>query len=306
MVAPLLVYGASLACGGGSEAAAVGEVRVAVAANFAEAHAELAGRFAERTGIAVRTSVGSTGQLYAQIVNGAPFDVFLAADTVRPARLEAEGLAVPGSRFTYAEGRLVLYAPGLGPGPRNGDRASAADDPPAGLELLRATADPARGEGRHLAVPNPRLAPYGEAARQTLVALGLWDALEPRIVTAENIAQAFQFVESGAAELGLVAGSYVLDAPAAAVWAVPAELYDPIRQDAVRVEAGGDTAAAGAYIEYLRGDDARALIERRGYGLSPRPEGGTIGDPGVETPAGSVGGASASSPSPADTTWSPR
>lgn len=251
------------------------EVRVAVAANFAATHEALAERFTERTEIAVRTSTGSTGQLYAQIVNGAPFDVLLAADTVRPARLEADGLAVPGSRFTYAEGRLALYAPAIGPartaaaGPAGGD---AGEAPPAGaalagLDVLRATADPAAGAGRRLALANPRLAPYGEAARQALVALGLWDALEDRVVMAENVGQAFQFVESGAAELGLVAGSYVRDAPAAAVWTVPGELHDPIRQDAVRLESVADTAAARLYVEFLRGREARRIIEAGGYGL---------------------------------------
>lgn len=281
-----------LGCGGGSDATS-GQVRVAVAANFADVHAELAERFTARTGIAVRTSVGSTGQLYAQIVNGAPFDVFLAADTARPARLEAEGLALPGSRFTYAEGRLVLYAPGFGAGPQNEGQASAAADPLAGPDVLRATADPGRGEGRRLAVANPRLAPYGEAARQTLAALGLGDGLESRIVTAENIAQAFQFVESGAAELGLVAGSYVLDAPATAVWDVPSELYDPIRQDAVRLDTDGDSASARAYVEYLRSGEARALIESRGYDVPERV--GAL-DGGPSAPPGS----------PSDTARSPR
>jgi len=253
----------TLACGGGSDAAGGAEVRVAVAANFAGVHADLAERFTERTGIAVRASTGSTGRLYAQIVNGAPFDVFLAADGARPARLEAEGLAVPGSRFTYAEGRLALYAPAIGAGA-------------VGVETLRAAGDPETAAGTRLAIANPRLAPYGEAARQALAALGLWEAFEDRIVMAENIGQAFQFVESGAAELGLVAGSDVADRPAAGVWLVPADLYDPIRQDAVRIVAGGDTAAVRAYVEYLRGDEARGLIETLAYDLPPRPEGGGL------------------------------
>lgn len=266
-VVALAVGGAVLACGAAPDAAAR-EVRVAVAANFADVHAELAERFSDRTGIAVRTSVGSTGQLYAQIVNGAPFDLFLAADAARPARLEAEGLAIPGSRFTYAEGRLALYAPVRGSTART-ETMRDGRGALAGLETLRAAADSTAGRGVRLAIANPRLAPYGEAARQTLAALGLWDVLEGRIVVAENVGQAFQFVESGAAELGLVAGSYVVDRPAAVVWPVPEYLYDPIRQDAVRLRIAGDTAAARAYTEYLRGEVARGLIAARGYALSP-------------------------------------
>ena len=282
-----------LACGGGSGAIAGGVVRVAVAANFADAHAELAERFAEQTGIAVRTSVGSTGHLYAQIVNGAPFDVFLAADTASASRLEAEGLAVPGSRFTYAEGRLALYAPAIGTWRTAAEGTAGRDTPDPsppgaalhGLEVLRATADPVTGEGR-LALANPRLAPYGMAARQALVALGLWDALGERIVMAENIGQAFQFVESGAAELGLVAGSYVIDRPASAVWPVPADLYAPIRQDAVRLDAAGDSAAARAFLEYLGSDEARGVIEARGYGLPRRERDGSPSEDAGAPPPG--------------------
>ncbi len=270
-------------CGGHADAAGSGLVRVAVAANFADTHARLAGRFTERTGIAVRTSPGSSGQLYAQIVNGAPFDVFLSADTLRPARLEREGHAVPGSRFTYAEGRLVLYGPGLDLGPASAGAGAGVGEPGGGATgsrqgagslapaALLALADPTAGGSGRLAIANPRLAPYGEAARQTLDALGLRDALASRMLLADNVGQAFQFVGSGAAELGFVAGSYVVERPAGDVWGVPSDLYDPIRQDAVRLETGSDaaadTAAVRTYLEYLRSAEAMQMIAARGYGV---------------------------------------
>lgn len=244
-----------VACGGKPEdpgARGSSEVRVAVAANFAEAHERLAGRLSAESGLAVRTSSGSSGQLFAQIVNGAPFDVFLSADTTRPARLEREGYAVPGSRFTYASGRLVLYGAGVG-----GRRPDAA--------LLREAAGRPGGIVRRMAIANPHLAPYGEAARQALGALGVWRALEDRIVLAENVGQAFQFVESGAAELGWVAGSYVAARPPETFWVVPAGLHDPIRQDAVLLAGARDPEAGRAYLDFLRGDEARRLIEEMGY-----------------------------------------
>ena len=184
--------------------AAAGEpILVAVASNFAQTAAQLAERFEEQTGTAVRLSSGSTGKLYAQVVNGAPYDVFLAADAARPAILERSGHAVPGSRRTYAIGRLVIYST------RADDCLAVLQDPDAG----------------HIAIANPDTAPYGAAARDFLRQAGLWEAAQPRLVTGENIAQVLQFVASGNAELGFIAHSQ-LRAPslpeATCSWRVPA------------------------------------------------------------------------------------
>jgi molybdate transport system substrate-binding protein len=232
----------------GLEGTALGaEVRVAVASNFAGPVKAIAERFEAARGHAVVLSVASTGKLYAQIRNGAPFQVFLAADAERPRLLEEEGFGLPGSRFTYALGRLVLWSPAPG----------YVD--PAG-EVL------AEGDFRHLAIANPRLAPYGRAARESLENLGLWQALQGRLVRGENIGQTFQFVQSGNAELGLVARSQV-EQPGARMagsrWDVPETLHAPIEQQAVLL---ADHGAARAFLAYLRGEEARALIHSYGYG----------------------------------------
>lgn len=257
--------------GADAEGRADPEVHVAVATNFASLHRLLAERFTASTGIAVRSSSGSSGQLFAQIVNGAPFDVFLSADTARPARLERDGLAVPGSRFMYAGGRLALYGPGLAAG---------------GLDVtvLREAAERPEGAVRRIAIANPDLAPYGHAARQALGALGVWSALRERIVIAENVGQAFQFVESGAAELGWVSASYVYDRPPAAYWLPPSELHDPIRQEAVLLAASRDPGAARSYLDFLRGEEARAAIEAHGY-VAPEPESSPEPEPSREPSA---------------------
>ncbi|HEX7048794.1 MAG TPA: molybdate ABC transporter substrate-binding protein [Longimicrobiales bacterium] len=226
-------------------------VLVAVAANFAETQAALAARFTAATGVVVRASIGSTGQLYAQIRNGAPFDVFLAADEERPRRLEAEGRVVPGTRFTYAEGRLVLYGPGL-----DSVRAGGAD-------LIE-------GEYAHLAIANPETAPYGVAAVQTLERLGLADAVAARLIRGESIGQTYRFVRSGAAELGFVALSQVRGESSCRYWIVPRELHGPIRQDAVLLRHGADNAGARRYVAYLRSPEARRLIASYGYGTGRR------------------------------------
>jgi molybdate transport system substrate-binding protein len=233
-----------------SGAGTPGVVDVAVAANFLGVQQELARRFTRDTGFQVRTSVGSTGQLYAQIANGAPFDIFLAADTVRPVRLERAGLTVVGSRFVYARGRLVLYAPGL-------------DSVRAGGEDLRS------GGYEHVAIANPRTAPYGAAAEQVLARLGLTQRVTPHLVIAENVAQAYQFVESGAAELGFVALSQVIHARPSTYWIVPATDHAPIRQDAVLLKHGADNAGARRYLAFLEGSVARGVIRSYGYDVGP-------------------------------------
>lgn len=227
------------------------QVQVAVAANFAKPFQEIAAGFAADTGHTAVMITGSTGKFYAQIKSGAPFDVLLAADHEAPKKLEDEGLAVKGQRFTYAKGTLVLWSakPGL------------VDS--QGHVL-------GQGRFKHLALANPRLAPYGAAAEQALKALGLHDSLQPKFVQGDSIAQAQQFIASGNAELGFVALSQVAPPGQAAVgswWVVPAKLYAPILQDAAVLKKGQGKPAATALMTYLRGDKARALIKAYGYGL---------------------------------------
>lgn len=233
------------------------EVRVAVAANFATCLEALAGPFAERTGHAVVVIQGSTGRHHAQIVAGAPFDVFLAADARRPADLEHRGLVVPGSRFCYAVGELVLWWPDP-PEPRPQDLRAA---------LLAAPL-------QHLALANPRLAPYGEAAVQTLAALDLPGRATFERVQGQSIVQAWQFVASGNAEAGLVARSLLAAgdaAPTGLVLIVPPTLHDPIEQHAVRLRGAREPAAAAAFLDFLRGEAAGAIIAGFGYRV-PAPD----------------------------------
>ena len=223
-----------------------GGTGAAVAANFAAAQQQLASRFEASTGVRVETSLGATGALYTQITSGAPYDVFLAADTARPAHLEADGHAVVGTRFTYAVGRLVLFAPSWDP-VRSGD-----------VELATRTF-------QHLAIANPRTAPYGTAARVALERWGLWEGLQDRIVRGENVGQAFQYVASGAAEVGFVALSQVVDGDAGGYWTVPAELHPRLRQDAVLLRHGERNAAARRFLEYLRTEEASEVMTAFGY-----------------------------------------
>jgi molybdate transport system substrate-binding protein len=212
---------------------------------------QIARAFAQDTGHQAVLSMGATGSFYAQIRNGAPFHVFLSADDETPQRLEREGLAVAGTRFTYAIGQLVLWSPQPG---RVDDRG----------EVLRTGALP------RLAIANPRLAPYGQAAMQVLDRLGVTAQWQPRLVVGENIAQAYQFVATGNASLGFVALSQVLvegRIREGSAWIVPASLHEPIRQDAVLLPRGQGNPAATALLAYLRGDKARALIRAHGYGL---------------------------------------
>lgn len=222
-------------------------VLVAVAANFKDTQDALGGLFEKKTGHVVASSSGSTGKLFAQAQNGAPFQVFLSADVSHAEKLEQAGLTVKGSRFTYAIGRLALYSATL-------------DALTEGPNLL------SPGKLKHLAIANPETAPYGAAAIETMKALAAWDALKDHhIVYAENIAQAFQFAESGAAEAGFVAYAQVLKKRAAKYWLVPAQYHAPLRQDAVLLAPGAQSVAARTYLDFLRGPDARALIEASGY-----------------------------------------
>jgi molybdate transport system substrate-binding protein len=226
-----------------------GDVSVAVATNFTAPMQKIATVFAQDTGHTARLSFGATSKLYAQIRNGAPFQLLLAADEATPARLEQEGLALAGSRFTYAVGRLVLWS----------KRPGLVDDKG---DVLR------QGTFAHLAVADPRLAPYGAAAMQTLEHMGLLSRLQPRMVQGESIAQTYQFVATGNAELGFVAQSQVMPAgrlTQGSAWLVPAHLHAPIRQDALVLARGKDHPAALALAAFLQGDKARAIIRSFGY-----------------------------------------
>ncbi len=225
------------------------EVQVAVASNFIGPMQRIAARFEADTGHKALLASGATGKLYAQIRNGAPFDLFLAADERTPKKLEEEGATVKGSRFTYAIGKLVLWAP----------QAGFVDDRG---EVLR------DADFEHLAIASPRTAPYGAAAMEVLERLGLAEALASRLVTGENIAQTYQFVSTGNARLGFIALSQVMvdgKLGAGSLWHVPAELYAPIRQDAVVLGRGSDNPAARALADYLRGSVATEIIRAYGY-----------------------------------------
>lgn len=224
------------------------EIRVAVASNFAGAIKRVAERFEVHTDHKVTLIFGSTGKLYAQIKHGAPFDLFFAADARRPELLDTEGVALPGSRFTYAIGKLVLWSP------------------MAGYVDLQAKVLK-QGGFRHLAIANPRLAPYGKAAQEVLQARGLWDALQGRMVRGENIGQAFHFVRSGNAELGFVALSQAKQ-PGQPIegswWEVPQTLYTPIAQQAVLLK---ENEAARAFLVFVQSEAAQEIIKGYGYGI---------------------------------------
>jgi molybdate transport system substrate-binding protein len=225
------------------------EVQVAVAANFTAPARLIAESFEKETGHKALLAFGATGKFYAQIRNGAPFEVLLAADDETPAKLEKEGNTVTGSRFTYATGRLVLWSakPGF------------VDDKG---EVL------SKGEFKHISLANPKLAPYGAAAIEALTTLKLLASSEPKFVQAENIAQAYQFVASGNAELGFVALSQVMKdgkVTTGSAWVVPANLHQPIRQDAVLLDKGRGKTAAESWLKFLRSDKAKAVITSFGY-----------------------------------------
>jgi molybdate transport system substrate-binding protein len=222
-----------------------GRVHVAVAANFTDAAKEIAAAFKVATGRAAVLSFGSTGQLYSQITLGAPFEVFLSADDLRPAMLEKDGLAVANTRFTYAIGKLVLW--------------SADPNLVTGPETLKA------GRFSKIALANPAAAPYGVAALETLKALNVHDALASRIVQGNSIAQTFQFIDTRNAELGFIALAQLGDRPGGSRWIVPSSFHTEIRQDAVLLSRGAASAAARSFVDFLRGPEARKLIERYGY-----------------------------------------
>ncbi len=230
---------------------AAAQVQVAVAANFTAPMQKIAAAFQHDTGHQAHLAFGASGKFYAQIRNGAPFQMLLSADDETPARLEKDGLGVPGSRFTYAVGRLALWSARPGYVDEKG-------------ETLK------KGAFNKLALANPKLAPYGAAAVETLTRLGVLGAVQGKFVQGENIAQTYQFVSTGNAELGFVALSQVMKdgkVASGSAWIVPASLHAPIRQDAVILAGGKDNPAAIALAKYLKGDKARAVIKAYGYDL---------------------------------------
>jgi molybdate transport system substrate-binding protein len=226
--------------------ASAADVQVAVAANFTEPAKAIAAAFEAKTHDHVLLSFGSSGQFYSQIAQGAPFEVFLSADADRPERIEKEGLGVAGTRFTYAVGRLVLWStmPGF------------VDNQGA---VLRS------GRIGKLAIADPAAAPYGLAAIQTMQKLGVYDALQPKIVKGTNITQTYQFVQTGAAEVGFIAYSQVVNDASGSRWLVPEADHAPIDQQAILLKPGDKDPAARAFLAFLKGHDARAIIKRFGY-----------------------------------------
>lgn len=226
-----------------------GEVRVAVAANFTAPMQQIAAEFEKDTGHVAKLSFGASGKFYAQIVNGAPFEVFISADDTTPARLEKEGHAVAGTRFTYAVGTLVLWS-------------AKPDFVDAKGEVLKG------GNFNKVSIANPKTAPYGAAAVETLKKLNLLTAVQPKFVQGENISQTLHFVSTGNADLGFVALSQVFKdgkITSGSAWIIPGEFHDPIYQDAAILAKGKDSAAAAALLAYLKGDKARAVIKSFGY-----------------------------------------
>lgn len=228
-----------------------GETQVAVAANFAGPAQKIAAEFEKQTGHKAIIATGSTGKFHAQIINGAPFDILLAADDETPAKLEREGHSVAGSRYTYAIGKLVLWSA----------KPAIVDNK---AEVLK------HGGFNHLAIANPKVAPYGAAAVETMKALGVYDALQSKLVMGENIAQTHQFVATGNATLGFVALSQVLKDGKieGSYWTVPEKLYSPIRQDAALLNKGKDNKVAAAFLDFLKTNRAaRDIILSYGYSL---------------------------------------
>jgi molybdate transport system substrate-binding protein len=233
-----------------SQGAMAAEVLAAVAANFTDAANEIGQKFQAKTGHVVKFTFGSSGKFAAQIENGAPFEVLLAADAEHPVAMEEKGLGVRGTRFVYAIGRLVLWSPTPGYVDARG-------------EVLK------KNEFSKLAIANPKSAPYGLAAVEMMQKRGLWETLAPKLVQGENISQAFQFVETGNAQLGFVALSQVLaieEPKRGSWWVVPADLHSPIDQQAILLTRGANHGAAKAFLDYLKSDEARAIIKRYGYG----------------------------------------
>ena len=222
------------------------QVLVAVASNFSEAARSLIVEFQVSTGRKIVPIFGSTGKLFAQIRNGAPFHAFLAADRRRPELLEQEGDGIAGTRFCYAVGQIALWSP-------------SALAPPGPSTLKDAMF-------RHLAIANPKLAPYGAAARQTLVWLGAWAQIQPKLVFGENIAQTFHFVENGSADFGIVAYPQLQGRlgsnEEAEFWLIPTTSHDPIEQEAILLR---ESPVARSFLDYLKGESARQIVLEHGY-----------------------------------------
>ena len=242
-IAILALAGMMLALGGAPALAA--DTQVAVAANFTEPAKEIAAAFNKATGHTAVLSFGASGAFYTQITKGAPFEILLSADADRPKKIEADGLAAPGARFTYAIGRLVLYSktPGFVDASGTGALAKAAK----------------------VAIADPGAAPYGVAAVETLTKLGVYDQIKPKIVTGSSIAQAYQFVDTGAAEVGFVALSQVISEKGGSRWIVPTSDHAPIEQQAILLKTGQANEAAKAFMSFLKGPQAVAIIKRYGY-----------------------------------------
>jgi molybdate transport system substrate-binding protein len=234
----------SLLFAGAAEAA---KTNVAVAANFTEPARAIAARFREKTGHEAVLIFGASGAFFTQITHDAPFDVFLSADDERPRLAVEQGLAVPESRFTYAIGKLVLWS-----------RVLDVTDGQAALSA---------GKFSKLAIANPKSAPYGAAAVETMKALGMFDALRSKLVQGNSISQAFQFVDTRNAELGFVALAQLHGVAAGTQWLVPENLHTPIRQDAVLLKRGANDEAAKEFLTFLKGPEARAIIESFGYAV---------------------------------------
>lgn len=228
------------------------EIHVAVASNFYSPFKKIAHQFEKETGHKIRIISGSTGKLFAQIMHGAPFELFLAADQRRPKFLEKNGNIVSGTRFTYALGKITLWS--ATPNAISGD----------GKSTLKAK------NFSHIAIANPKTAPYGKAALQTMQKLGLWNEVRTLIVQGENIGQTFQFVASQNAKLGFVALSQILDPKnklEGKRWDVPETFYDPLKQDLVILKKGKNNPGANALWEYLKSNAAKLIIKKYGYGL---------------------------------------
>ncbi|WP_416305922.1 molybdate ABC transporter substrate-binding protein [Neptunicella sp. SCSIO 80796] len=226
-------------------------LHIAVAANFLGTSKQLVKKFEQHSGHKVQLSFGSTGMLYAQIKHGAPYDIFFAANTAHPQKLEQQQLIVPGSRQTYAMGKLVLWIP------KSND---------VNQQSLQ------HWQGK-LSIANPDLAPYGQAAMQTLEKAGLLAALQPHIVQGNNVAQAFQFVHSGNATGGFVAASQVLTVPRQQIWSVPASYYQPVEQQLVILKRSGHQALAQQFIDFIFSATGQEMILAAGYQASARKDG---------------------------------
>ncbi|MDH5710282.1 MAG: molybdate ABC transporter substrate-binding protein [Gammaproteobacteria bacterium] len=235
-----------------SAQAVADEVKIAVASNFLSAFRVIKSQFEHNTGHKILLSSASTGKLFAQITHGAPFEIFMAADNSRPKMLEDDGLAIPGSRYLYAKGRLVLWS---------ASATMVGKDCRKQLEV---------GQFNRLSIANPKTAPYGEAARQALKKMGLWDSIKPKLVRGENIGQTFQYVITGNAELGIVALSQVLDPKNTLTtcrWDIPAEYYESLDQELVVLKSAENNPSASEFIRFLKTDTAKKIIAENGYGI---------------------------------------